>query len=239
MQQPTTRVRFRDNNEVFHGTALDHAEFEKSKVWYQQSDMKQIKEEAFQLARQAGKYGIGSLLVDTYGKDDHTSVEAVHAWAIACGGRRGLERFHCRHYAKKRMEIRRKTIIAVLKAQHRMHVEEQLTDRDYTATVIGRLAETFSMDSRRFAQVLGAADAVVLQPQQSQTSEPGNITSPVEKKPKLVQRQKTPQSVMELDQWNVEPSKSSLIPHVSTPPFSKTISRPSPSSAATAFLSYF
>lgn len=224
-QLSQTRVRFSETNEEFSGTALDHAEATKGNIWYKQSDMKQIKEGAFMLARQAGKYGIGSLLGNTYGKDDPKSVDAVQAWAIACGERRGLERFHCRHYAKKRMEIRRKTIFSVLKAQRRMLVEEQLTDLDYVAVVIGRLSEAFSMDSRRFARVLGEADAVALQ--SSSPNDPPAADTPVEKKPKLIQRQKTPQSVMSLNPWQ----EAGLSPHVVSTSFSKTI--PSPTSAAT------
>jgi hypothetical protein len=221
METNTTKVRFSDNaNLEFTGTALDHVEADKNDIWYHQGDMKQIKEAAFLLARQAGRYGVGSLLSNTYGNDDLAAMSAIQAWVNACAERRGLERFHCRHYAKRRLDIRRKTILSVLKAQHRMLVEEKLTDRVYVSVVIGRLSEAYSMEARRFARVLGQADAVTaavlhhessVQDNSSTTNNNNNHVNSrflrlMDTKPSQVQRQKTPQSITMFDQWTEQES---------------------------------
>lgn len=244
------KVRFSDHtNQEFTGTALDHVEANKNDIWYNQGDMKQIKEAAFLLSRQAGKYGVGTLLGNTYGNDDLATMSAIQAWANACAERRGLERFHCRHYAKKRMDVRRKTILSVLKAQHRMLVEEKLTDRVYVGVVIGRLAEAYSLEARRFARVLGHADAATAA--QLDNNNNNNAVAAVESiqrgrsilkmdaKPLQVQRQKTPQSITMLDQWTEQAVNLSPLPvgaYPSGTTFSKTVSS-SPSSVITsAFL---
>jgi hypothetical protein len=244
----TGKVRFSDHtNQEFTGTALDHLEADKNDIWYNQGDMKQIKEAAFLLSRQAGKYGVGTLLGNTYGNDDLATMSAIQAWANACAERRGLERFHCRHYAKKRMDVRRKTILSVLKAQHRMLVEEKLTDRVYVGVVIGRLAEAYSLEARRFARVLGHADAATAAQLDNnsvavvESIQRGRsilkISAP---KPLQVQRQKTPQSITMLDQWTEQAVNLSPVPpagaYSSSANFSKTVSS-SPSSVMTsAFL---
>jgi hypothetical protein len=239
----TGKVRFSDyTNQEFTGTALDHLEADKNDIWYNQGDMKQIKEAAFLLSRQAGKYGVGTLLGNTYGNDDLATMSAIQAWANACAERRGLERFHCRHYAKKRMDVRRKTILSVLKAQHRMLVEEKLTDRVYVGVVIGRLAEAYSLEARRFARVLGHADAATAAQLDNnaisvESIQRGrSILKMGASKPLQVQRQNTPQSITMLDHWTEQAVNLSPLPvgaYSSGTTFSKTVSS-SPSSVMTS-----
>jgi hypothetical protein len=194
-----TRVRFRDAaNQEFFGCALDHTEANKRDIWYQPSEMKQIKESALLLARQhVGKYGT-CYLDNTYGKNDLAATNAIHAWARNKGERRGLERFHCRNYAKRRTDVKRTMVLSVLNAQHLLIVDQGLTDKGYVAVVLGQLSKQLSAASRKFASLLGQADAAAIQSLDSADTEPfGNC----DKTPTPVKRQNSPQSITMLNQY--------------------------------------
>lgn len=153
-----TTIRFADDLCVYHpGAVLDIEGVTSVELWFQYSDLQRSKRKALVLAKEAGQYGLGSLLTNTYGKTDTGTMEAITAWAVSSAARRGLERFINKEYAAKRIDIRRRTIKSVITAQRKMR-EEGIEDTEYTSKVLGKLSEAFSQDSSRFARVMGLAD---------------------------------------------------------------------------------
>lgn len=136
---------------------MDMDEAVAADIWYRQSEMNQIKRKAMSIARDAQRYGLGSILSNTYGKDCGETQHSINTWARNGASRRGLERMINNEYAAKRADIRKRTIKSVLRAQMKME-EEGVNDKDYQLTVLARLSEAFSQDSRNFARVLGRAD---------------------------------------------------------------------------------
>lgn len=151
-------TRFAKELCVYHqGAVLDIEDVLSAELWYQVTDLQRIKRKAMVQANEAGQYGLGSLLTNTYGKTDTDTMEAIVTWVASCAARRGLERFLNKEYAAKRCDIRRRTIKSVLTAQRKM-LEEGIKDNEYTTQVLGRLSVAFSQDSSRFAHVMGVAD---------------------------------------------------------------------------------
>lgn len=159
---PTMKgVRFRENETLcsYHeGAVIDLDEcVALTDIWYEYQELCNMKRKAMIVAKEAQKYGFGSLLSKTYGKlCDETQI-AVNTWARNGNSRRGLERWINNEYAAKRADIRRRTIQSVLRAQEKMR-EEGINDVDYGTKVLARLSEAFSIDSRHFAVVMGRAD---------------------------------------------------------------------------------
>ncbi|GKY99010.1 hypothetical protein MPSEU_000856700 [Mayamaea pseudoterrestris] len=151
-------IRFRDEElcEYHTGAVMDLIECRKE-IWYQQSDMSTIKRKALMVSKEAQRYGVGSLLSNTYGSNSNETQDALNTWCRNANSRRGLERWINDEYSAKRSDIRRRTIQSVLRAQQKMR-EESINDVGYGMKVISRLSEAFSQDSRNFARAMGAAD---------------------------------------------------------------------------------
>jgi hypothetical protein len=163
MSQPSSAkrsIRFRDGDSLcdYHtGEAVMELIECRKELWFQQSDMSTIKRKALQISKEAQRYGVGSLLSNTYGSNNSETQEALNTWCRNANSRRGLERWINNEYSAKRSDIRRRTIQSVLRAQQKMR-EENINDVDYGMKVISRLSEAFSQDSRNFARAMGAAD---------------------------------------------------------------------------------
>lgn len=136
---------------------MDMEEACREEIWYQQGDLQNIKRKAMIIAKESHRYGLGSLLTNTYGNTSNETQGAINTWARNGNGRRGLERWINDEYAAKRSDIRKRTIKSVLRAQRKM-VEEGVDDPVYCVKVLARLSEAFSQDSRTFARVMGIAD---------------------------------------------------------------------------------
>lgn len=192
---PTQRsVRFADDENlcVYHaGAVMDIEEACRTTIWYQHNDLKHMKRKAMMVAKESLRYGLGSLLTNTYGKSCNETQEAINTWARNGSSRRGLERWINDEYAAKRSDIRRRTIKSVLRAQRKMR-EEGVSDAVYAMKVLSRLSEAFSKDARSFARVLGLADehAVVVDSPESNTEKDENT-----KERKAPLRQPSPRSV--------------------------------------------
>lgn len=155
-----TSVSFKEDEELcsYHdGAVVDLLASSRKEIWYQQQDLSHIKRKAMVLAKEAHKYGFGSLLTNTYGRPCDETQDVLITWTRNANSRRGLERWINDEYAAKRADIRRRTIQSVLRAQAKMR-EEGIHDADYGTKVIARLSEAFSIDSRHFALGLGKAD---------------------------------------------------------------------------------
>ena len=168
-------IRFRDDErlcEYHSGAVMELIECRKE-IWFQQSDMSTIKRKALMVSKEAQRYGVGSLLSNTYGSNTSETQEALNTWCRNANSRRGLERWINDEYSAKRSDIRRRTIQSVLRAQQKMR-EENINDVDYGMKVISRLSEAFSQDSRNFARAMGKADelAATLEPDFPATKEP-------------------------------------------------------------------
>jgi hypothetical protein len=188
---PKRSVRFEhdDNLCVYHaGAVMDIEEACRRDIWHQHTDLQHFKRKAMMTAKEATRYGLGTLLTNTYGKACNDTQEAINSWARNGSNRRGLERWINNEYAAKRSDIRRRTIKSVLRAQRKMR-EEGVADPEYTMKVLSRLSEAFSQDSRNFARVLGKGDehAVVVD------SEPAEVCESKERK--APRRQPSPSSV--------------------------------------------
>lgn len=133
----------------------------RKEIWFQQTDMSMIKRKALLISKEAQRFGLGSLLSNTYGHENNETQEALNTWCRNANSRRGLERWINDEYSAKRSDIRRRTIQSVLRAQQKMR-EENINDVDYGIKVIARLSEAFSQDSRNFARAMGIADELAL-----------------------------------------------------------------------------
>ena len=158
---PKRSVSFADDDClcIFHEGAVMELELSRNKIWYQPADMIRIKRKAMVVAKEAQRYGMGSLLTNTYGKCCEETQEALNTWVRNGNARRGLERWINAEYAATRADIRRRTIKSVLRAQSKMK-EAEINDPFYAMNVISRLSEAFSVDSRSFARIMGIADEV-------------------------------------------------------------------------------
>lgn len=138
---------------------------EAADIWYQQNELQQLKRKAMILSKETNKYGLGSILSNTYGRTDDETQQAMNIWSRSSSSRRGLERFINNEYSSKRSDVRRRTIKSVIRAQRKMK-EEGVADDEYSAKVLSRLSEAFSQDSRNFARMMGVADAVATEEEQ-------------------------------------------------------------------------
>ena len=136
---------------------MDMEEARRNDIWYEHTHLYSMKRTAMNVAQEAMKYGLGSVLTNTYGKSCDRTQTAIDAWARNGNNRRGLERWVNNEYAAKRSDIRRRTIKSVLRAQRKMR-EEGVDEPEYAGKVLSRLSEAFSQDARNFARVLGRAD---------------------------------------------------------------------------------
>lgn len=161
--QPRRSVKFPETDDQLHryheGPDVDILAANRRDIWYQYEELKHIKRKALVLSKEAQRYGLGSILTNTYGKASTENAEALHTWVRNASSRRGLERWINDEYAAKRGDIRKRTIQSVLRAQHKMH-ESAIQDPDYSMKVLSRLSEAFSVDSREFARCMGQADEV-------------------------------------------------------------------------------
>lgn len=157
----TKNVHYDDTNMcTYHcGAVMDFDEAMPSDIWYQHTDLQQMKKKAMAVAKEANRYGLGALLTNTYGRPTKETQDSLTTWSTNGSSRRGLERFINDEYSTKRSEIRKRTIKSVLRAQRKMK-EEGVTDVDYSMKVLSRLSEAFSQDSRNFASMMGIADEV-------------------------------------------------------------------------------
>jgi hypothetical protein len=178
------------------GAVLDVEGVELVELWFQYNELQSIKRKALILSKDSS-HGVSGLLNHTYGRSCPTTRRALATWSKACGARRGLERFLHREYATRRVEMRNRTLQSVLTAQHKMR-EEGIADPTYVALVLGKLSEAFSQDTRAFAHALGVADAFVNEAEDATRT-----------KPKIVQRIKSPSSVMGIVTNSVLNSSSS------------------------------
>eukprot|EP00977_Amphora_coffeiformis_P007429 scaffold1605_cov158-Amphora_coffeaeformis.AAC.12 len=156
-------VKFPETDEQLHlyheGPDVDILAANRRDIWYQYEELKHIKRKALVLSKEAQRYGLGSILTNTYGKASTENAEALHTWVRNASSRRGLERWINDEYAAKRGDIRKRTIQSVLRAQHKMQ-ESAIQDPDYSMKVLSRLSEAFSVDSKEFARGMGQADEV-------------------------------------------------------------------------------
>jgi hypothetical protein len=154
------RVRFLDRDallEYHEGAVMDMIDCCASDIWYEQSELAQMKRKAVIVSKEAHKCGLGTLLANTYGSTGPEVQRALEKWTIHGSSRRGLERWISDEYAAKRSDIRRRTIQSILRAQAKM-VSEGMTDSNYSMKVLSRLSEAFSKDSLSFARFMGLAD---------------------------------------------------------------------------------
>lgn len=143
---------------LFHeGPDVDILAANRRDIWYQYEELKHIKRKALVLSKEAQRYGLGSILTNTYGKPSDETQEALQTWVRNASSRRGLERWINDEYAAKRSDIRKRTIQSVLRAQMKMQ-ESAVHDPDYSMKVLSRLSEAFSVDSKEFARGMGMAD---------------------------------------------------------------------------------
>ena len=157
---PRRSVKFPDDEKLhrYHeGPDVDILAANRRDVWYQYEELKHIKRKALVLSKEAQRYGLGSILTNTYGKASTENAEALHTWVRNASSRRGLERWINDEYAAKRSDIRKRTIQSVLRAQHKMQ-ESAIQDPDYSMKVLSRLSEAFSVDSKEFARGMAVAD---------------------------------------------------------------------------------
>lgn len=153
-------VRFHEEDKLhrYHeGPDVDILAANRRDIWYQYEELKHIKRKALVLSKEAQRYGLGSVLTNTYGTPSSETQQALHTWVQNASSRRGLERWINDEYAAKRSDIRKRTIQSVLRAQMKMQ-ESALRDPEYSMKVLSRLSEAFSVDSREFARGLGLAD---------------------------------------------------------------------------------
>ena len=130
-------------------------------IWYQHTELAHMKRKAQAVAREAVKYGFGTLLANTYGRSSEDVQESLNSWTRNGQSRRGLERWINDEYAAKRSDIRRRTIQSVLRAQAKMQ-NDGVDDYEYGLKVLSRLSEAFSIDSRQFARCMAVADELAL-----------------------------------------------------------------------------
>lgn len=159
-ETPKRSVSFAQEQDlcVFHaGAVMDIEEVCREDIWYQHAELSEIKRKAMSVAKEAHRYGLGTLLSNTYGKSSESAQESLNNWARNGNSRRGLERWINNEYAAKRSDIRRRTVKSVLRAQRKLF-EDGVDDPVYSMKVLSRLSEAFSKDSRNFARVLGLAD---------------------------------------------------------------------------------
>ena len=128
-------------------------------MWYDYQDMHHMKKKAMAISHEARRYGLGSLLTDTYGRSCPETQASLNTWALRSSSRRGLERWINDEYAAKRADIRRRTTMSVLRAQEKLR-EAEILDPDYAGKILARLSEAFSKDSLTFARMMGTADAM-------------------------------------------------------------------------------
>lgn len=202
------RVRFGESIRVRYGTALDHPEGLRQNIWFDGREMRFMKHEAMHIGQASANPGLSALLTDVYGREDPHTMQAMEAWGIGCGHRRGLERFMSHNYAVRRVESRKKHSLSVLKAQERMRDVEKLQDTLYISLVIGRLSLALSKKARAFARLYGIVDEKVLESLNSSASNDAVMMTddepcktPVQfvaKKPAIVERRRSPDSIMDM-----------------------------------------
>jgi hypothetical protein len=157
-------------------------------VWYQYEEMKHIKRKALVLSKEAQRYGLGSILTNTYGQtsssaqhqenDGGSTQEALQTWVRNASSRRGLERWINNEYAAKRSDVRKRTIQSVLRAQLKLQESAiSSVDAEYSMKVLSRLSEAFSVDSKDFARGMGLADEVTCREIHSTTTTTTNNNS--------------------------------------------------------------
>jgi hypothetical protein len=173
-------VQFHESDKLhrYHeGPDVDILAAHRRDIWYQYEELKHIKRKALVLSKEAQRYGLGSILTNTYGTPNNQSQtqDALHTWVRNASSRRGLERWINDEYAAKRSDIRKRTIHSVLRAQMKMK-ESAITDPEYSMKVLSRLSEAFSVDSREFARGMGAADEKTSQLVYSEDEEGGGDT---------------------------------------------------------------
>lgn len=152
-------VRFADDLCEYHdGAILDNPEAIPRDIWFQQTEMQNMKKGALNLSKVGQRQRLGASLNNTYGRTDEVAKSNVRDWVFKCADRRGLERFHNRDYMTRRHDMRRRTILSVITAQQKMKNEGLGRDVEYIALVVCRLSEAFSKDSRQIALMLGLAD---------------------------------------------------------------------------------
>lgn len=162
---PTTRrrsIQWKEDICSYHtkGAILDVVD-STGDIWYQHAELVYVKRKAQAVAREAIRYGFGTLLSNTYGRASEDVQESLNTWSRSGQSRRGLERWINNEYSAKRSDIKRRTIHSVLRAQAKMK-EEGLKDADYSMKVLSRLSEAFSIDSKSFARYMGVADELAL-----------------------------------------------------------------------------
>ena len=154
-------VKFPEDEDKLHryheGPDVDILAANRKDIWYQYEELKHIKRKALVLSKEAQRYGLGSILTNTYGKTSDETRDALHTWVRNASSRRGLERWINDEYAAKRGDIRKRTIQSVLRAQLKMQ-ESSISDPEYSMKVLSRLSEAFSVDSKEFARGMGIAD---------------------------------------------------------------------------------
>ena len=167
-------VKFPETETELHryheGPDVDILAANRKDIWYQYEELKHIKRKALVLSKEAQRYGLGSILTNTYGKTSTETQEALHTWVRNASSRRGLERWINDEYAAKRSDIRKRTIQSVLRAQMKMQ-ESSIQDPDYSMKVLSRLSEAFSVDSKEFARGMGIADEKTSQLSENDTVE--------------------------------------------------------------------
>lgn len=185
MDEKRKVVSFDDNNlcEFHEGAVLDK-NVNVGDIWFQYSDLQRVKREAAIVTRQYRPLGI--LLSKTYGIADHESTKNLESWSKGCGDVRGLERYVNKEYADKRTDVRKRITKSVLKAQYKMRAED--LEYNYSSEVLSRLSATFSVQSSRFAHMMGKADACAAHEEEEISYE--NI--------RRVQRIPSPNSVMDI-----------------------------------------
>mmetsp|Transcript_8101 Transcript_8101/g.23288 ORF Transcript_8101/g.23288 Transcript_8101/m.23288 type:complete len:437 (-) Transcript_8101:113-1423(-) len=128
-------------------------------IWWQPEDFHQFKVSAKVLADEAIEKGICRYLDRNYGYVDDKSQNALNLWAKCRVTRRGLERFINKEYAQKRLDVRQRTIHAVLYTQQQMHEEIQCGDVDRAVETIRNVAVVISEQCQTFAYMMAKADA--------------------------------------------------------------------------------
>jgi hypothetical protein len=159
-------IRFTNDDElcIYHGGAVMDIEEvwgRESDIWYQDADRSHIKRDVILVTLEANRCGFGSLLTNTYGKPCRATQDALNTWSRNGNSRRGLERFINSEYSAQRLDIRRRTIKSVLRAQDRMR-EENVTEPDQTMDVLSSLSIVFSRDSTTFSRAMGIADELAI-----------------------------------------------------------------------------
>jgi hypothetical protein len=130
-------------------------------VWYQAWEYDQIRRDALSSVQEARTRGINALIKQNYGCTDSETQEKLNLWAKRKNTNRGMERFVCEEYGRKRLHHRRKVIDAVIYTQQKLWKENR---NDGSAAVIIRtVSSTLSGNAIEFARMLANADRVAVE----------------------------------------------------------------------------